>query len=287
MAKYIDLTKEDLEITSKGTHHIYTFEQGGKKYYFKACDREELLLSLLASEMASSIGIKRLDFKVAYYGEEKGLVSKSYNPYNKEEISIRQILENYHKNVISTHESDFDDEHYLDQTHNLETIWWALDYYYKNRKEKEEIVSSLMEEIVKYFIFQILVGDQDLHYDNIIILDNDKPTLAPYFDFDLCFTIEIHEAGEEYCLEAFPTSQGKNTITTIRSFINASDKSYISLVEEMIHKIPPLELLWDKIEKKHPVIVSQRLKNQTIDAVNESIDFLTKVIQENQNNLSK
>ena len=45
--------------------------------------------------------------------------------------------------------------------------------------------------------------------------------------------------------------------------------------------------LWDKIEKKHPVIVSQRLKNQTIDAVNESIDFLTKVIQENQNNLSK
>ena len=144
-----------------------------------------------------------------------------------------------------------------------------------------------MEEIVKYFIFQILVGDQDLHYDNIIILDNDKPTLAPYFDFDLCFTIEIHEAGEEYCLEAFPTSQGKNTITTIRSFINASDKSYISLVEEMIHKIPPLELLWDKIEKKHPVIVSQRLKNQTIDAVNESIDFLTKVIQENQNNLSK
>lgn len=287
MVKYIDLTDKELEMTSEGTHNIYTFEQGGKEYYFKACNPEELLSSLLASEMARSIGIKRLDFKVALYGEEIGLVSRSYNPSNKEEISIREILENYYEEVILTHQSDFKDEYYLEKSYNLETIWWALDYYYKDRKDKDKIVSFLMKNIVKYFIFQIIVGDPDLHYDNIIILDNDKPTLAPYFDFDLCFTIKIHKKYEEYCLEPFPISKGQNTISTIRSFIFASDSSYVSLVEEMLSNLPPIELLWAQIEKKHNVIVSQSFKDQTIDSVNKSIDFITNVIQENHNNLSK
>ena len=63
MAKYIDLTKEDLEISSKGTHHIYTFEQGGKKYYFKACDREEPIIFILLSKVEKSITLKRVTVK--------------------------------------------------------------------------------------------------------------------------------------------------------------------------------------------------------------------------------
>ena len=47
----------------------------------------------------------------------------------------------------------------------------AFEYYYKDRKDKSSLVSHLMSQIVKSFVLQIITGNVDLHYQNLVLLD--------------------------------------------------------------------------------------------------------------------
>lgn len=271
-------------VDEEESHLIYKIVKDKEEYYFKISRKEEIYKTLLASEIAKSMKIKTQSFKPVRIDGKLGLLSKTYNPLKKKEIKLKEILSIYYDEVIVMHENDYENEYFLELTNNLETIWWALEYYYTRRENKNSIVSSLMQELIDYFILQIVVGDIDLHFENITILDGQEPTLANYYDYDMSYEIDYSNDIEGmFLLEPFPSTNTKKSENAIKDFISYSNQDYILLLKKKINNIPPLEIIWDKIEKEAGIKIPSKVKDKLNKKEYEYLAKIKSIIEEQEN----
>lgn len=132
---------------------VFSFDYNGETYYFKFDSFVNPYNELIFYYLALDMGINSLPYDIAKLGVYEGVISKDFKVPGAKYISGRKIL-----NI--SHGKDFN------KYNTLEDIWADLEDYFKNRKDRQKIVAKLMDKLVRIFIFDLLIGQEDRYPDN-------------------------------------------------------------------------------------------------------------------------
>ena len=218
---------------------VFSYEYEGTRFFFKTnILRNEYnhYAELIAEELAKDFGLSCADYDLAMVCGHKGVVSKDFRKENATYIEVADIVENIHG------DDDFWD------CFNLLDIWSDLNTYYKDREDRDKIVTGLMSKIVDKFIFDVLIGQFDSSNMKIMECDG-KVTLAPIFDNEYMQYVGRNYAfsfGVDGKIIQFGESQALNAFTR---FLDISSREYVNKV---------IDKMWiigqENIEKKLEII---------------------------------
>lgn len=153
-------------------------DKNNETYFFKTLTVGNPYGELLAEELLKDLGLPHAEYDLAIYNQNKGVLTKNFRKKDKKYITGEEILKDYLRSLGMDTE-----EIALNDYNNLETIWNALEYRYKDNPDKVIIVERLMNQIVNLFIFDIMVENFDRYYKNYQIEEGkDDINLAPIFD---------------------------------------------------------------------------------------------------------
>ena len=235
---------------------IFSFLYDKKEYFFKfdPTDSDTSYNELMAYHIANDLGLNCINYDLATIDGYNGVISKNYKEKGVKYISGYEILTN-----------KFGCDATMWGKTTLEEIWLALEEYYKNKPNMQEIVATLMDEIVKMFLFDELVGQRDRHTKNWEIAEypNGEIKLCPIFDnsrflncdiFDLKPLIKVDDNFE------------KNMYNDIMlgHFLDISSSEYLDLLSSYLWVIREenINKIISQIEKETGFPMPVALKNK-------------------------
>ena len=185
-------------------------------------------------------------YDLAIHKKRKGVLTKDFRKKDKKYVNGLSILEEYFKHNKS------DDSDYLSMKYNnLDDIWNALEYRYKDKPNKKEIVSKLMNQLVDLLIFDILVANSDRTYNNYQIEEGeDDINLAPIFDNEgvlyNCNNISF------YVEDSNNNLRNSNPYVELEKFLDYGDSAYINRIKDKLWIISDdnIEKVYEKISRK-------------------------------------
>ncbi len=265
------------ENKNRGSHYGFWIQYNNEEYYFKTGTIYELYTELFYEEIAKILKIPTVSYDLAKIANHNGVICKNFNSTREKVTTMLEILTVFYEEVICNNQEIFQLEMMIENTFNLEDIWMSLDYYYRNHPQKEKIVQQLMDQIVTYFIFQLLSFNSDFHFENLIILGTEVPRLSPNFDYGSCGLVNIENNDYNFFLSVTPFKMVKKTTAKdiIEEFITLSDKQYTKKLKEYASKIQQISILeiFKNIEKKINTTISQEIKQYL------SLDYKKKILQ--------
>ena len=134
-------------ITNVGSKKLFSFNYAEKTYFYKYGKYNSPYNELVAEELAKDFGINCITYDLAVLNGLKGVISVNYKKENANYISGADLLYKCYGNTNKN----------LEVYNNLMGLWNALEYYYNEYPNKDEIVFSLMKKIVDMFIFDIII----------------------------------------------------------------------------------------------------------------------------------
>lgn len=270
-----------------GTHYGFWISYNQEEYYFKTGTEYELYMELFCEEIANLLMIPTASYDLAKLNGREGVISKNINPKNKKEITIYKILEEYYENVITKNINLFPDEIFIENTFNLEDVWWALEYHYRNNKNKEQIVKNLMNQIVDSFILQVLTFNSDLNFENMMILESENPVLAANIDYGRGGLIDLKLPVHNYFFSVIPFNmkEKKDAKEIIQDFINLSDSIFIMKLEKCVSILNPnsLRKALKNIETKTNYLIPDHIKEYLYYGFYEKILIIQNLINKKMN----
>ena len=153
------------------------FDYNGETYFYKYNENINPYNELVAEELAKDYGISCVSYDLATLNRVKGVISRNYQKKNVNYI--------FAKDILSDAFDGFNDGKCLniDEYNNLDSIWAAIDYRYRGRKNKANITYHLMKQIVDIFLFDIIICQYDRHnYNWEIMEEGDNINISPLFD---------------------------------------------------------------------------------------------------------
>ena len=231
----------------------------GQEFYFKECDEVHSLLEIFCGYVAKFVDIPTVMYDLATYQNRKGVLSSSYNPYHLKEITLYEIFTHYYISCLVSDEELCDDLMHFDDLFNLEDIWNALDFYYQDNPRKNEIVEILMEDVINAFFLQIFLGNRDVHYTQLTILESDNPRLSMNHDYGESCLIQMHNNFYSYALQStmHDTLHKVQPKDTIYDFFTSTDESFISKFEEKLSLIPSKDVILNFMREQLGIEVSE------------------------------
>lgn len=151
------------------------YQNNDKIYYFKEVDNSNMIYNeLIAEEIAYDYKIPCAHYDLAILNGNKGVISECFIPKNGKFFKMKEVLESCFENI----ELD-------NKRNNLQDIWYALEFRYKNIN----IVKKIMNQVVNMFMFDTLIGNMDRHYLNYGIIEEDGDiNISPLFDNERMLT---------------------------------------------------------------------------------------------------
>ena len=137
----------------------------------------------------------------------------------------------------------------------LNNIKIALDIYFNDYINKEELVNKIYSEVIKHYMLDLLIGNNDNgEYNYEMMVSKDNAYLSPYSDFGLTFnfTSTRLRVNEEV----------NNSIYSNLKILLKEDKYYQEFIN-MYNKLNPfiLEELIENIEQKRKIALDDNFKN--------------------------
>lgn len=189
----------------------------GKNYIFKLLPRDEsynhnfdhFYNDLIINEICKKIGIECCDIYLAKYKKRYGTLVENYKTIgNAKYINGAAILREYFDYLERNHliseglDEPLDyplNENYkefiIKKMNNLETIWDALNYHYRNfpDSKRNKIVEKIMDELTTRYSLDYLVLQADRNAKNWEIIETkDDAYLTPLFDNELSFWFDLY-----------------------------------------------------------------------------------------------
>ena len=212
--------------------------------------KREMFCELLGEELARLIGIQTIESNLAMLNSQSafyGILSKSYLKSDEDIYSGRQIVEDYLtylekvKDPLTNKNSFYEYFGYQNQDimfdkisegklkyyyNSLEFIWASLEYHFKERKNKKEIVEGIMQKLTKRYIFQFILMQKDYHLANWEIAESDNGAyLVPQYDMDMSFsTTFTNESRNNSMRSEMP--KVNDIYEDIRRFYNTSSSEF-------------------------------------------------------------
>ena len=241
------LTKKEIKLYD----HDYDFipsrvssfiDDNNDIYFFKESMMSEPYNELLAEELLKDFNLPHAEYDLAIYGNRKGVITKSFIDKNKKYYFGENIIKDYNKALNK--EFDVTDN-------NLENIWDALEYKYRDNPNKEIIVSHLMNQIVDMYIFDILTGNCDRYYWNYQIEEGKEGiNIAPIYDSE---AIMINTNNPSFFVAGDIDKNNKpNLYEELEKFISYSESSYIDRIKDKLWIISGknIDSVLERVEKK-------------------------------------
>ena len=223
---------------SKGRKYAFFVNIHGIKIYFKESTKEGIANELIIDSICKLFNKDVLEQDYGYITDKYnrkvyGLISNNYKDDNYSYISLDTILNDYY--VYITNNNINYEKIRIYELINLETIWQALEYRYRNIDNSEEIVKKLMEELVSRFLIDILTGQNDRQEFNIEIKEKDSDIKLAniygneeglmYDKFDMSVTMDSLKYKGDYMM------------SLLNEFFNISESKYIDIFNLMLDKL--------------------------------------------------
>ncbi len=245
---------------------IFSFEYQNETYYYKFDAYVPPYNELLFYFIANDLGIESLKYDLALLGNFKGTISKNFKITHAKYIAGSKILKKFHS------QTDY-------FTYNtLEDIWIELELYYKEREDMQEIIQKIMSKLVKIFIFDIIIGQEDRHCNNWGIIEYDNGNIDLQILIDNSRAL-VHHPLNINCL--MPLNQTKmNLEEMILKFQEESSEEFSSLLSSSLWVISKenLSKIFAKIENLAGSPIPPKLKDIYIARFEIYYEFLNKVI---------
>ena len=248
---FIDLNKllDDKDI--KKLKESKTYKYDGDIYFFKYNPYTTPYTELLAAELLKDFKMPCAEYDLVKLDDEYGVASKNMHKDGYKYLNMKTIVENYREYLD---EKDLDINR---EDNSLETIWYALNYRYRNRSNKEEIVSKIMGKIANLFIFDILVSQFDRVGQNFEIMESSYDAdLAPIYDNEGM----LHLApGKEYLNLVVDDETNNDLFDELDRFLEISDRLYYNKI---------IDSLWiideENLKAKFRIIEDEKRTNYPI-----------------------
>ena len=239
----------DLDIITPLKRNKVCFYINSLKLFFK--EEENYYQELIGSEIAKILNIDSVYYDMIEFisldKRYKGVISEDFRCDGYNLITIDKIIDEY---LLDSHiEVIYNDM-------NLELLNEAIYNHYSNYKDKEEIVTKVMDSIRKSFLFDILIGNIDNGKYNYEIMESDiDGKLCPYFDYEQIFKFSSTRL-------TVSDSNNYSMYDDLFEFLN-TNYEYLSYFKEMYDKLTPevIEGLFIKIENDKGVKIDDNYKN--------------------------
>ncbi len=276
-SKYIILDNE-MKITEEENYRYIWFKINDEKYMFKSLKLQDCYKELFGEEVAKKLKIPTVSYELAKYHNETGVITKNYNPYNYLEYPLFKILNNY---CIKKHKNEEKQIEEMAKSYNLEKIWEAFSIYYQERKNKKQIIANLMKNLIDTFFLQLFLGNNDLHYYNISIIDKeDEVFLAPNFDYDNIGNLDILNFWNDFLLQVtYPPDINEDILLT---FLAISDSSYTDYFKILVNKLPTYEEIINNIEIKTGDIIPHKIKMNLMKNYKIYLEYYKTILEEQE-----
>lgn len=221
-----------------GRKYTFFLNIGNKSIFFKECSKEGIVNELIIDDICKLFNKDVLKQECGYITDKYdrkvyGLVSNNYKLDNYTYISLDTILNDYY--VYITNNNINYEGIRIYELINLETIWQALEYRYRNNADHEKIVKSLMEELASRFLIDILTGQNDRHEFNIEIKENGNDvSLANIYDNEEGLAYDKFDMGVTMDSLKY---KGDYMLNLLNEFFDISDSKYIDLFNSMLDKL--------------------------------------------------
>lgn len=223
---------------SKGRKYAFFVNIHGIKIYFKESTKEGIVNELIIDSICKLFNKDVLEQDYGYITDKYnrkvyGLISNNYKDDNYSYISLDTILNDYY--VYITNNNINYEKIRIYELVNLETIWQALEYRYRNIDNSKEIVKKLMEELVSRLLIDILTGQNDRYEFNIEIKEKDSDIKLAniygneeglmYDKFDMGVTMDSLKYKGDYMT------------SLLNEFFDISESKYIDIFNLMLDKL--------------------------------------------------
>lgn len=222
------------EVNDMERRYTFFLNINNKSVFFKECSKEGIINELIIVNICKLFNKDVLDQDYGYITDKYnrkiyGLISDNYKNDEYSYVSLDTILNDYY--VYITNNNINYENIRIYELINLEAIWQALEYRYKDI----EIVKKLMEELVSRFLIDILTGQSDRYEFNIEIKEKDNDIkLTNIYDnenglmydkFDMGVTMDSLKYNGDYM------------ISLLNEFFNISESKYIDIFNFMLDKL--------------------------------------------------
>ena len=281
----IKIEKEYKSVLGKSFEYTYN----GKRYFFKKSKSGNIYNELIAEKIANKLGIPCCHYILTFDDGMDYLSSEMFDTTNY--ISLHEVLKNVYtieKNIEMTEEENTD---ILDKSkNNLEDIWNALEIKYGTRENGQELVNKLMTQIVKVFLFDVIIANSDRHIDNIGFIDDGvNVTLAPLFDNDYMLSdYALYDNDYSMCVEPqdffsreeyMNNDDAEEPQNTLEKFIKISSSEYKEELNDMLYVISKesLEDIFDELQAEG-ININQIKKDQIISKFEANTNIIQNII---------
>ena len=232
---------EDLDnFVNKLDRDKLCFYFDNNRKFFK--EENNVYEELVGSKIAKYLGIRCVNYDLAnvVFKDRKvsGVISDNFIEDGYRIVSFKEIFDDY----FSKCEDYLLDDFYNDMS--LEFIWKVLDDRYRDYKDCDKIVAKIMDEMVNYFLLDILIGNIDNGKYNYGLMENYVDAkCCPYYDFEYIFMFSRTSFTVEY-------DDNNDVLGVIIKFLNVSDRLFVDRFIRMHDMLTPskLEELFIEIE---------------------------------------
>lgn len=276
------------------------FSYLGEIWLFKQDYKNTSYIELVLEELAHDFGIPSVHYDLATLNGREGVITKYFKKKDCKYLFGEELLKEYVEEGLKISEDNFSVWDSAVLSHNsLEGIWRALDYRYRNSKNRESIVWHLMSRLVDIFIFDILTHQKDRHSYNWGIVESEgKIDIQPLYDNELAFDDikELPPLVSESLKEEEPlhfSHYDHSTEEALVEFLEVSGSRYIEKLEEKLPLIQEENIasVISRVEKRIgceiPQFVKEHIQDCFSDIVLETTETIRKYKESLKTNHSK
>lgn len=254
------------------TQLVFSFIYDNTTYYFKydSLTKNGIPVIYPYNELLAYYVAKDMDLPCVYYdlatiGGLNGVISKDFKENGANYISGKEILlYNYGKRYF--------------KYNNLLDSWAALEEYYKFNPDMQNIVKTIVGELVKLFIFDIFLGQSDRHCFNwgIVEYASGEKHLQPLFDNYRILIESADFIDVEYTID-------NNTLfveDNIYKLQKESIKEYSDLISNLLWVISPenINRIINLIEIQTSFSIPDNIKNFYQIRLKEYYDYFNELL---------
>jgi len=282
---YDDLYFDGYIIPKQYNDNHFLLHVEGKEYYFKPT--RNIYEELIVSECAKFLDIDAVEYDLAVFNGIEGVISENYKKENNNYIPGVKILYDYfrdddNKDVLKEMGLNFEnvEECYnslvvSEAIQNLEVIWQALEYRYKNDYHS---VENIMHNLLEHFMLNMLIGQKDGHPLNWEVeesLEGNK--LVPYYDGGESF--DTYETPHSYIAVSY-RDKGKDNYAVFEEFLKISSSDFIESFVDKFERLGTIEFyqILRKVENKIGIRLPYRALGRITNAFEDNREMLEKIL---------
>lgn len=232
---------------------VFSFTYNGERYYFKYDSLSNPYNELIAYYIAQDLGVANLKYDLATLGVYEGVISKDFKEPGAKYVLGSDIL----KEV-------YGDEALL-KNNSLEKIWLALEEYFKDAYNIQGMIPKIMEQIVRLFLLDIFLGQEDRHPDNWGIVVKSDGNIELQVVYDNLRMLLDYPAFVNTRLQVADVKMGLEEV--LEQFLDISSSEFSRMLADYLWVIDEenIKKILDRIEKQTMQAIPDEMKKDYLN----------------------